>query len=149
VSSVPPDADEWLELAGRRLRGAGLKSGAARNAVIEHLAREGGCLLSAQEIALGLREKGPGSNASVYRTLEQLTELGLVHRLDGADGVARYEVAHPDHHHHHFFDERTGEVVAFEDDGLEKAIADVAKRLGVELTSHDVILRGRSSQRDS
>lgn len=145
VTGVGDGRTEWIELANSRLQGAGLKAGAARSAVIDLLAREGECLLSAQEVVAGLKSRGmAGSTASVYRTLEQLSELGLVHRLDGQDGVARYEIADPGHHHHHFFDERTGEVVAFEDDRLERAIEAVAARLGVALTSHDVILRGHS-----
>jgi Fur family transcriptional regulator, ferric uptake regulator len=139
--------DRWLAHADQRLRGAGLRAGAARIAVVELLAREGGCLLSAQEVAHRLRERGEGSAASVYRTLETLHELGLVHRVDGRDGVARYEVAHPDHHHHHFLDERTGDLMPFEDEELEAVIERVADRLGVDLDSHDVILRG-SARRD-
>jgi len=107
------------------------------------MAREGQCLLSAQEITNRLFERGgSGSPASVYRSLDQLHELGLVHRLEGADGTARFEIAVPDHHHHHFFDEESGQVVAFEDERLEEAIAAVGERLGVSLSSHDVILRG-------
>lgn len=135
----------WIEQATERLQGAGLKAGAARGAVVEFLAREGECLVSAQEIIIRLRETGAaGSAASVYRALEQLHELGLLHRLDGQDGVARYEIVDPGHHHHHFFNEQTGEVTAFEDEELENAISSVGERLGVELTSHEVILRGRT-----
>ena len=113
-----------------------------RSAVIEVLAREGQCLLTAQEITHQLRAQGTGSPASVYRVIEELSELGLLHRLDGRDGIARYEIADPDHHHHHFVDERTGHVTAFTDDALEQAINDVAHRLGVTLSGHDVVLRG-------
>jgi Fur family ferric uptake transcriptional regulator len=134
--------DRWLAHAERRLRGAGLRAGPARNAIVELLAREAQCLVSAAEIAAKLRNGPAGSPATIYRTLEALTELGLLHRVDGRDGIARYEVADPERHHHHFLDERTGEVIAFEDDELEAVIEAVAERLGVDLDSHDVILRG-------
>jgi Fur family ferric uptake transcriptional regulator len=119
-----------------------LRSGAARTAVIELLAREGQCLLSAQDILDRLRSQGGGSAASVYRVIDELFGLGLLHRLDGRDGVARYEIADPDRHHHHFVDEQTGEVEAFSDEALEQAIDAVAGRLGVRLSGHDVVLRG-------
>ena len=134
--------DRWLEHALRRAGGAGLRSGAARTAVIELLAREGQCLLTAQEITDLLRTQGAGSAASVYRIVDELFALGLLHRLDGRDGVARYEIADPEHHHHHFVDEATGAVEAFSDETLERAIDGVAARLGIDLSGHDVVLRG-------
>jgi Fur family transcriptional regulator, ferric uptake regulator len=134
--------DRWLERAEQRLAGAGLRAGAARTAVVELLAREGQCLLSAQEVTDRLRPKGVGSAASVYRVLDELFELGLLHRLDGRDGIARYEIADPERHHHHIVDEHTGEVRPFTDESLEEAIAAVGERLGMRLTSHEVILRG-------
>ena len=135
--------DRWLEHAQHRTSGAGLRTGAARTAVIELLAREGQCLLTAQEITDRLRAHGVASAASVYRIVDELFALGLLHRLDGRDGIARYEIADPEHHHHHFVDEATGTVEAFSDDALEHAISDLAARLGIDLTGHDVVLRGR------
>ena len=134
--------DRWLEQAQRRTDGAGLRAGAARTAVIELLAREGQCLLTPQEITDLLRGQAAGSAASVYRIVDELFELGLLHRLDGRDGVARYEIADNEHHHHHFVDETTGSVDAFSDPALEKAIEAAAGRLGIELTGHDIVLRG-------
>jgi Fur family ferric uptake transcriptional regulator len=134
--------DRWLEHATQRMTAAGLRSGAALTAVIELLAREAHCLLSATEITHRLRAQQTGSAASVYRVIEELSELGLLHRLDGRDGVARFEIADPDQHHHHFVDEQTGTVEPFADEELEHAITAVARRLGLELTSHDVVLRG-------
>jgi Fur family ferric uptake transcriptional regulator len=125
--------DRWLQRADRLLTGAGLRAGAARTAVVEVLARKGQCLLSAQ---------GTASPASVYRVLDELFELGLLHRLDGRDGTARFEIADPERHHHHLVDESTGTVRAFADETLEEAIAAVGRRLGMRLTSHEVVLRG-------
>jgi len=137
--------NRWLAQVDRQLSGPGRRTGAARTAVVELLARDGQCLLSPQEVIDRLRPLGTGSSASVYRALDELFELGLLHRLDGRDGVARYEIADPLRHHHHFVDEASGEVRAFTDDGLEQVIEAVAERLGVQLTGHDVILRGRST----
>jgi Fur family ferric uptake transcriptional regulator len=142
LSMDPQLRDRWLAHAQRCTDGAGLRSGAARTAVVELLARDGQCLLSPQEITDRLRSQGSGSTTSVYRVIDELFELGLLHRLDGRDGIARYEIADPEHHHHHFVDETTGTVEAFTDDALERAIDAVAQRLGIELTGHDVVLRG-------
>jgi Fur family ferric uptake transcriptional regulator len=112
-------------------------------AVVELLADEGRCLLSAQEITERLRRRGDRcSAASVYRSLDQLQQLGLVNRLDGPDGSARFEIADPTDHHHHFVDEDSGQTIPFEDEQLERAISEVGNRLGLRLTGHEVTLRG-------
>jgi Fur family transcriptional regulator, ferric uptake regulator len=144
---MPEDArEEWLEEAKRRMRSAGMRSGQSRAAVMELLARDGRCLMSAQDVIDAMRERGASSRASVYRVLDSLHELGLLHRMDGGDGVARFEIADPHHHHHHAVDEATGEVTAFTDPVLEASIQAIADRLGLQLTSHEVILRGTSAR---
>lgn len=139
----PALRDRWLDLAQRRAAQAGLRAGAVRMAVMELLARDGQCLISAAEVIERLRAGGVGSTASVYRALDQLLALGLLRRVDDGSGVARYEISDRLHHHHHAVDERTGEVVSFTDATLEAAIEAVAARLGFVLSSHDVVLRGR------
>jgi Fur family ferric uptake transcriptional regulator len=142
---VDPDLrDQWLARAHAELSSAGRRSGAARTAVIELLAREGQCLLSAQKILDLLRAERRTSGASVYRALEELHDLGLLRRLDASGGVARFEIVAPGRRHHHFVDDSSGSVRPFVDDGLERAIEDAAARLGVVLSGHDVVLRGRS-----
>ncbi|MFT4036030.1 MAG: transcriptional repressor [Patulibacter sp.] len=134
--------NRWLTEAQRRTREAGLRSGQTRKAVMELLATEGQCLLSAQEVIDAITTQGTGSRASVYRVLEDLGELGLLRRMDGGDGLTRYEIADPSHHHHHAINDATGEITAFTDPVLEAAIEAIAARLGMKLTGHDVTLRG-------
>jgi Fe2+ or Zn2+ uptake regulation protein len=137
----------WLEHANIALRGAGLRASAGRSAVVELLGRQS-CLLTAQEIADNLRDEGSaGSTATVYRALETLYELGLVRRFE-ADGVARYEPVDPSGDHHHHIVLEDGDVVPFEDAELERVISGLGDRLGMVVTSHDVILRARPKKRD-
>ncbi len=133
----------WVKHSNEVLRRAGLRTSAGRSAVVALLGRQS-CLLTAQEIADQLRDEGSaGSTATVYRVLETLQELGLVRRFD-SDGVARYEPIDPSgDHHHHIVLEDTGDVVPFDDAELERAIAGIGQRLGLVVTSHDIILRGR------
>lgn len=134
--------ERWLEVAHRRFSGTGRRAGAVRIALLELFAAEGQCLVTAGDVIRRLDEQGIGSPASVYRLLDELFALGLLHRVDGRDGTARYEIADPEHHHHHLVDARTGEVHPFTDDALERAIAGVAERYGFRLERHDIILRG-------
>ena len=132
----------WAEHAHRELSRAGHRSGGARQEVLGLLAGQS-CCLSAQTIHDQLRADGRTVGlASVYRALDLLTQLKLVHRLD-VDGVACYEPAHPegDHHHHAICDE-CGRITMFEDPALETAIDEVAGRLGYRVEGHDVVLRG-------
>jgi Fur family ferric uptake transcriptional regulator len=132
----------WLEHARNELQGAGHRAGGARWAVLEALDREP-CCLTAQEIFDNLRARGRRVGiASVYRTLELLSKLNLVRRVDiGAS--ACYEPAHPGgEHHHHVICERCGSVAAFEDKGLEEAIARLGRRLKYKVGVHEVVLRG-------
>jgi Fur family ferric uptake transcriptional regulator len=133
----------WADGTLEHLREAGYRSGGARRAVVELLARQS-CCLSAQEIFDAVREAGrPVGIASVYRVLDLLTERRLVTRVDIGDGVARYEPALSDgDHHHHVVCDDCGRVEPFEDAGLELAIDRVGGRLGYDVGGHEVVLRG-------
>lgn len=129
----------WAERAKGRLNEAGFRSGAARRRVIELLERED-CALTALEIDRRLPSVG---RATVYRTLEQLEQLHLVHRVDvGGEGVA-FERNDPGGHHHHMVCERCGRLMPFSDPALERAIEGIGERAEFEITAHDVLLRGR------
>jgi Fe2+ or Zn2+ uptake regulation protein len=132
----------WLEHAHRRIADAGFRNGAARTAVVEYLAQDSHCLVAAQDVVDALKADGRGSSASVYRALDELLGLGLIHRTHARDGVARFEIAEASAHHHHFIDDATGKVTPFEDQALEEAIHAIGDRLSVDLTSHEVVLRG-------
>ena len=134
----------WAEHTNERLRESGYRPGGARAAVIDALARES-CCVSAQEIHDVVRQRRPGIGvASVYRALETLTALGLVHRFDLRSSGARYEPAEPSgDHHHHLVCGDCGKVEAFSDDWLERAIHTVSEASAFRIDEHDVVLRGR------
>lgn len=134
---------DWIERAHEDMRGEGHRSGGARGAVVELLARQD-CCLSAQEIADELRASGAGVGiASVYRALDLLDGMGLVQRVDTGGGAMKYEAVIPGgHHHHHVVCERCGRVAAFEDERLEEAIDRLARRLRHEVSGHEVMIRG-------
>ncbi len=101
------------------------------------------CCVSAQEIHESLRDRERSAGlASIYRALDVLAQLRLVHRVD-VDGVSRYEPADPsgDHHHHAVCDS-CGRRDAFADPELERLIERVGGRLGYDIGGHDIVLRG-------
>lgn len=133
----------WAEYALARLEGAGFRRGGARRAVIEVLATER-CALTALDIDERLRAgKRRVGRASVYRTLEQLTYLGLVHKLDLGSETARYERTDPGgEHHHHMVCDECGKVLPFEDAGVERAVTKVTGGAGFEVRDHEIVLHG-------
>ena len=134
----------WAEHAREVLREAGVKPGAARAAVIDVVADQR-CCLSAPAIHEEVRLRRPRVGlASVYRALQTLTELGLVHRLDLRSGGAQFEPAQPSgDHHHHLVCGDCGKVEAFSDDRLERAIDTLSEASAFRIDEHDVVLRGR------
>jgi len=133
----------WTEHALRTLDDAGYRSGAARATVVRTLGRQH-CCVTARELADRLRDEGQEVGiASIYRALDLLDELRLVHRLDAGEGVVRYEPAMPTgEHHHHIVCDGCGRVASCEDERLEQAIGTPADRQSWSVDSHDVLLRG-------
>jgi Fur family ferric uptake transcriptional regulator len=129
--------------AQRELEREGYRVSGPRSAVVETLA-DLGCSVTAKEIADHLHQRGQDVGvASIYRTLELLDKLRLTRRVDAAEGVARYEPVDPNGtHHHHIVCEACGEVTAFEDSALERAIERLAGRVDYAIEGHDVTLRG-------
>jgi Fur family ferric uptake transcriptional regulator len=95
-----------LEAAAGKIRGGGYKATPQRLAVLAAVAAE-------QHQSLeGIRARCPEVGmVTVYRTLDLLSGLGLVRRLDLGSGP-RYELA--EDHHHHLVCEGCGSVTEFE-----------------------------------
>ena len=95
-----------FETAVGRIRGGGYKATPQRLAILKAIAA--GQHQRMEEI----RTRCPGVGlVTVYRTLDLLSGLGVVRRLDLGDGP-RYELA--EDHHHHLICEGCGSVAEFE-----------------------------------
>jgi Fur family ferric uptake transcriptional regulator len=81
------------------------------------------------------------SIATVYRTVKLFEDAGILERHDFRDGRSRYEEA-PEEHHDHLIDARTGKVVEFKSDEIEKLQVEIAKKLGYRLIDHRLELYG-------
>ena len=81
------------------------------------------------------------SIATVYRTVRLFEESGILARHEFRDGRSRYEEA-TEIHHDHLIDMKSGEVVEFVDEEIEKLQALIAKRLGYRLIDHRLELYG-------
>lgn len=75
------------------------------------------------------------SIATVYRTMRLFEEAGIVARHDFGDGRARYEEASSTHHDH-LIDIKSGEVIEFRNEEIEKLQSEVAEAHGYRLVDH-------------
>ena len=81
------------------------------------------------------------SIATVYRTVKLFEEAGIVAKHDFKGNKARYEEA-PKEHHDHLIDVKTGEIIEFVNEDIEKLQNQVAEKLGYKLVDHRLELYG-------
>ncbi len=127
-----------------RLRSAGLRPTRQRLALARLLFGQGDRHLSAEELhEEAVAHKVPVSLATVYNTLNQFTEAGLLREVVVEHGRSYFDTNTSDHHH--FF---------HEDDGMLRDIPGesvVLKSLpqapeGTEVSRVDVVIRVRNRQ---
>ena len=81
------------------------------------------------------------SIATVYRTVKILEEAGILVKHDFKAGKARYEQLR-ESHHDHLIDVKTGEIIEFVDEEIEKLQKKVAEKYGYQLVDHKLELYG-------
>tara|TARA_B100001175_G_scaffold255227_1_gene223082 strand:+ start:1973 stop:2383 length:411 start_codon:yes stop_codon:yes gene_type:complete len=81
------------------------------------------------------------SIATVYRTVKLFEESGIVTKHDFKGGKARYEEL-SESHHDHLIDIKTGEIIEFVDEEIEKLQKKVADKYGYKLVDHKLELYG-------
>ena len=81
------------------------------------------------------------SIATVYRTVKLFEEAGILAKHDFKGGKARYEEI-SESHHDHLIDVKTGEIIEFVNDEIEKLQKKVAEKYGYELVDHKLELYG-------
>jgi Fur family ferric uptake transcriptional regulator len=75
------------------------------------------------------------SMSTVYRTMKLFEDAGIIEKHDFGDGRSRYEQA-PEEHHDHLINLRTGKVIEFRSEEIEKLQLEVARKLGFRLVDH-------------
>ena len=81
------------------------------------------------------------SIATVYRTVKLFEESGILAKHEFKGGKARYEELN-ESHHDHLIDVKTGEIIEFVDDEIEKLQKKVAEKYGYNLVDHKLELYG-------
>ena len=81
------------------------------------------------------------SIATVYRTVKLFEETGILAKHEFKGDKARYEELN-ESHHDHLIDIKSGEIIEFVDDEIEKLQKKVAEKYGYELVDHKLELYG-------
>ncbi len=121
--------ERGLKLTGQRRVIARILSDAADHPDVEQVYRR------------AAKIDGRISIATVYRTVRLFEEANILTRHDFGDRRARYEEV-SETHHDHLIDAKSGKVIEFQNDEIEKLQEKVARDLGYRLVGHRLELFG-------
>jgi Fur family ferric uptake transcriptional regulator len=119
---------------GLRLQAAGYRLTAPRRAVIEVLESDNGHLSSAEVLRRGQLIHPKLSRATVYRTLQILTSLGMLRPL--FLGERGSQVTCVEGGHHHLLCLSCGSAIHFDDCLVQQLEELITRRLGFDVKSH-------------
>ncbi len=98
--------------------------------------------LSTNDIYMALNKNNtPLSLGTIYRVLAQFEESGLitVHHFSHENAV--YELCDAEHHDH-MIDIKTGKIVEFHDEVIERRKKEISKEYGLDLIDHKFVMYG-------
>lgn len=134
-----------IERIKKQLHSKGYKLTPQREATLTVLLEREEDHLSAEEVFLLVKEKAPDIGlATVYRTLELLSELQVVDKINFGDGVSRYDLRKEgmDHFHHHLVCMECGAV----EEIIEDLLIDIEKKVedewNFEVKDHRLTFHG-------
>ncbi|AEJ38577.1 ferric uptake regulation protein [Sulfobacillus acidophilus TPY] len=116
-----------------------------RELIIKIFLNHPGEHLSAEEVHRLVRQEFQDIGlATVYRTLELLTGLEILERINFNDGRARYEmkVREETHRHHHLVCLRCGRVEEFQEDLLDPLEDRLLQERGFRVMDHELKFYG-------
>lgn len=131
-----------VAVLGAALRDNGYRLTAARQAILEVLVERNGHI-SADELARIVRRRQPGvGRMTIYRTLDLLSELGLIRAIYQGTGAAHY-ILMEDGRHHHFVCTQCYAVIEFDDCLLREVEQVLARRHQFTIEGHLLEIYGR------
>jgi Fur family transcriptional regulator, ferric uptake regulator len=109
---------------------------------VESVLQKLGKFKSAQEIHELLSKSNEKVGlATVYRTLQSLSESGFVDVVLGADGENLYRACSPEHHHH-LLCRKCGQTNEFSAPEIEKIAERISKKYNFSQTDHVIEISG-------
>lgn len=134
-----------LDRIKKQLHAQSYKLTPQREAIVRVLLEREEDHLSAEEIYLLVKEIAPEIGlATVYRTLDLLSELKIVDKINFGDGVSSYDLRKEGakHFHHHLVCTECGSVEEIVDDLLEDVEKIVQNDWGFQVKDHRLTFHG-------
>lgn len=104
--------------------------------------------LSAEEVHEYLKKGDQKAGiATVYRNLDLLTRIGILHRVNFGDGKDHFEITHKPIHHHHLVCNKCGKVVDYseimgESEFVSYLEKELTNRYEFKIESHQIYFYG-------
>ncbi|GFN30700.1 ferric iron uptake transcriptional regulator [Paenibacillus xylaniclasticus] len=134
-----------IEKINRQMAARGYKLTVQRAVTLRVLLENEQDHMSAEEVFMLVKAKYPEIGlATVYRTLELLTELHIVEKMNFGDGVARFDLRSEDqkHMHHHLICHTCGALKEIKDDWLLELEERLMREYGFRVTDHRLDFTG-------
>lgn len=134
-----------LDSIRNQLYEGGYKLTPQREATVQVLIENEKEHLTAEEIYLLVKLISPEIGlATVYRTLEMLTDLKVIDKINFTDGVARYDLRKEGakHFHHHLLCLECGDIEEIEEDLLLEVEKVVARDFHFQVSDHRLTFHG-------
>lgn len=134
-----------IEKIKQQLQTRGYKLTSQREATVRVLLENEADHLSAEDVFMLVKDKAPEIGlATVYRTLELLSDLHVVEKMNFGDGVARYDLRNESthHHHHHLICVQCGSVEEIMDDWLGPLEERLEKEYNFKVLDHRLDFQG-------
>ncbi|WP_019424466.1 ferric iron uptake transcriptional regulator [Paenibacillus sp. OSY-SE] len=137
---------ERLDKINQQLISKHYKLTSQREAIVRVLLENESDHLSAEEVFMLVKDKYPEIGlATVYRTLDLLSELHIVEKMNFGDGVVRFDLRGDghEHMHHHMICSECGVVEEIQDDWLLELEERIEREFGFKVTDHRLDFLGR------
>ncbi|MBP3964396.1 MULTISPECIES: Fur family transcriptional regulator [Paenibacillus] len=129
----------------QQLQSQGYKLTPQREATVRVLLENEEDHLSAEDVFMLVKDIAPEIGlATVYRTLELLSELHVVEKMNFGDGVARYDLRADNnkHHHHHLICVQCGTMSEILEDWLGPLEERLEREYGFTVLDHRLDFQG-------
>lgn len=134
---------EWQ----KTLRKNNIKLTTSRKAIVE-VFEDNRKHLSAEDVHEFLKKRNQKAGiATVYRNLDLLTRIGILHRVNFGDGKDHFEMTHKPIHHHHLVCNKCGKVIDYsevmgESEFVSHLEKELSKLYEFKIESHQIYFYG-------
>jgi Fur family ferric uptake transcriptional regulator len=138
------------DILRKELKNRNFRITAQRELIMKIFAESPEDHLSVEEVYRKLLDKRSRiSKATVYRTVELLSELDLLRKIEIDEGIIRYELADSNKHgKHHAICTDCGEVITLSDELMEKIEKLLKDEMGFIPNDHNIKFYGKCGNCD-